>query len=156
VSASLSALTKLDPQAAVVASKNLQNDESDALSATLAELYAENPDRANLPFFEKKLGKVDYMAAFAFFDHYQKFLVGLNDPALIDGGVDNLKNISFNLQTSEFRRFAATKAIADIRNSFREKGDTAKAETLSKIIKEIKEKETDATLKLYYDMFDTP
>lgn len=156
VSASLSALTKLDPQAAVAASKNLQNDESDALSATLAELYAESPDRANLPFFEKKLGKVDYMAAFAFFDHYQKFLVGLNDPALIDGGVDNLKNISFNLQTSEFRRFAATKAIADIRNSFREKGDTAKAEALGKIIKEIKEKETDATLKLYYDMFDTP
>ena len=156
VSASLGALTKLDPQAAVAASKTLQNDESEALSTTLAELYSQNPDRANLPFFEKKLGKVDYMAAFAFFEHYQKFLVGLNDPALIDGGVENLKNISFNLQTSEFRRFAATKAIADIRNTLREKGDTARVEALGKIIKEIKEKETDPTLKLYYDMFDTP
>lgn len=99
---------------------------------------------------------MDYMAAFAFFDHYQKFLTGVGDATLIDGGVDNLKNISFNLQTSEFRRFAATKAISDIRTYFREKGDTARVETLQKLIKEIKEKETDSTLELYYDMFDTP
>lgn len=156
VGAALSALTKLDPEAAVTASKVLQNDDSDALSATLAELYAQNPDRANLPFFEKKLGKVDYMSAFGFFDNYQKFLVGLGDMALIDSGVENLKKISLNFGTSEFRRFAATKAIADIRNHFREKGDAAKAEALSNIIREIRDKETDDTLKLYYNMFDTP
>ncbi len=156
VGAALGALTKLDPQAAITASKALQDDDSDALSTTLAELYAQSPDRGNLAFFEKRIGKVDYMAAFAFFDHYQKFLTGVGDATLIDGGVDNLKNISFNLQTSEFRRFAATKAISDIRTYFREKGDTTLVETLQKLIKEIKEKETDSTLKLYYDMFDTP
>ncbi|MBK7938568.1 MAG: HEAT repeat domain-containing protein [Lewinellaceae bacterium] len=156
VGAALSALTKLDPAAAVVASQSLQNDDSDALTATLAELYAQNPDRANLTFFEKRMGKVDYMAAFSFFENYQKFLTGLGDVVLIDSGIENLKAVSLNLETSEFRRFATTKAIADIRNYFREKGDTAKVESLQKILGEIKEKETDSTLKLYYDMFDTP
>jgi hypothetical protein len=112
--------------------------------------------RANLAFFEKKMGKVDYMAAFAFFDNYQKFLSGLGDPALLDDGVEKLKAVSFNMSTSEFRRFAATKAISDMRAGLREKGDTARVEALGKIIKEIKEKEPDPTLKLYYDMFDTP
>lgn len=156
VGASLDALAKLDPQAAIAASKTLETDDSDAISTTLAELFAQYPDRANLPFFEKKLDKVDYMAAFSFFDNYQKFLFGLGDPAILDGGVDKLKAVSFNMATSEFRRFAATKAISDMRASFREKGDSAKVEALGAIIREIKEKETDPTLKLYYDMFDTP
>lgn len=156
VGSSLDALAKLDPQAAIAASKSLENDDTDAISTTLAELYAQNPDRANLAFFEKKMGKVDYMAAFAFFDNYQKFLSGLGDPALLDDGVEKLKAVSFNMSTSEFRRFAATKAISDMRAGLREKGDTARVEALGKIIKEIKEKETDPTLKLYYDMFDTP
>ena len=156
VSASLSALTKLDPKAAVDASKGLENDDSDALTGTLSELYAQHPDRANLSFFEKRMGKVDYMAAFSFFDNYQKFLTAIGDPALIDQGVDNLKAISFNLGTSQFRRFAATKAIADIRNYYRENGNDAKVETLQGVLAEIKEKETDSTLKLYYNMFDTP
>jgi hypothetical protein len=43
-----------------------------------------------------------------------------------------------------------------MRNSLREKGDSARADAMGAIIKEIKEKETDPTLKLYYDMFDTP
>ncbi|MBV6442432.1 MAG: alanyl aminopeptidase [Haliscomenobacteraceae bacterium CHB4] len=156
VGSSLDALAKLDPQAAIAASKSLETDDSDAISTTLAELFAQYPDRANLPFFEKKLDKVDYMAAFSFFDNYQKFLFGLGDPAILDGGVDKLKAVSFNMETSEFRRFAATKAISDMRTSFREKGDAAKVEALGAIIREIKEKETDPTLKLYYDMFDTP
>jgi aminopeptidase N len=156
VGASLDGLAKLDPQAALAASKALENDDSDAIASTLAELYAQNPDRANLPFFEKKLGKVDYMAAFSFFDQYQKFLFALGDSAILDAGVEKLKAVAFNMETSEFRRFAATKAISDLRTGFREKGDSARVEALGKVIREIKEKETDPTLKMYYDMFDTP
>ncbi|GAB4498100.1 MAG: M1 family aminopeptidase [Saprospiraceae bacterium] len=156
VDASLDALTKIDPQAAIEASKSLAQDDSDAIAATLADLYAQNPDPAYLSFFEKKLPKMDYMAAFSFFANYQKFLFGLNDPAILDAGVENLKSVALNMGTSEFRRFSATKAIADLCAGLREKGDAAKADALGKIVKEIKEKETDPTLKMYYDMFDTP
>ncbi|MEO6039020.1 MAG: DUF3458 domain-containing protein, partial [Saprospiraceae bacterium] len=153
VGSSLGALTKLDPSAALAASKSLQNDDSDAIIATLAELYSTTPDLANLPFYDQKMDKVDFMPAFSFFGNYQKFLIGLGDAALIDAGVAKLQSIALNLETSQWRRFAATKAIADIRNEMRNKGNTAKADALQSILDSIKEKETDATLKMYYDMF---
>ncbi len=153
VGASLGALTKLDPAAALLASKSLQNDDSDAIIATLAELYAAKPERANLAFYEQKMDKVDFMPAFSFFDNYQKFLLGLEDAAALDAGVEKLKTVALNLETSQWRRFASTKAIADIRNDLRNKNNTAKADALETILTTIKEKETDATLKMYYDMF---
>ncbi|MCC6279138.1 MAG: DUF3458 domain-containing protein [Saprospiraceae bacterium] len=156
VSAALSGLTKLDPQAAVAASKVLQNDDSDAIIPVLTELYGDNPDRANLPFFEQKIDKVDYAGAFSFFENYRKFLVGIGDPALIGSAIDRFKNIALDGTTSQWRRFGATKAIADIRNYFREKGEVDNVTALRGILSEIKEKETDATLKLYYNMFDEP
>jgi aminopeptidase N len=153
VGASLSALLKLDPAAAKAAAKSLENDESDAFTPVLAELYATDPDRNNLPFFEKKLEKIDGFTAFPFFDFYTKFLLELKDAALIDASVEKFKAISFNLETSQWRRFGATKTIADLRNDFRDKGMTDKASALDAVIEEIKKKETDTTLKLYYDMF---
>ena len=153
VGAALSSLQKLDPAAAREASKVLQNDDSEAFTPVLAELYAEQPDRSNLGFFEQKLDKADGYDAFTFFDNYQKFLIGLGDAVLLDASIEKFKSISLNLQTSEWRRFGATKAIADMRNHYREKGDTSKVTVLDAIITEIKANETDATLKLYYDMF---
>ena len=153
VGAALSSLQKLDPAAAREASKVLQNDDSEAFTPVLAELYAEQPERSNLGFFEQKLDKADGYGAFPFFDNYQKFLIGLGDAALLDASIEKFKSISLNLQTSEWRRFGATKAIADMRNHYREKGDNNKVTILDAIITEIKANETDATLKLYYDMF---
>ena len=153
VGAALSALQKLDPVAARDASKVLQTDDSEAFTPVLAELYADQPDRANLSFFEQKLDKADGYGAFPFFDNYQKFLIGLGDIALLDASVLKFKSISLNLKTSEWRRFGATKAIADLRNHFREKGNSGKVTELEAIITEIKAVETDPTLKLYYDMF---
>lgn len=153
VGAALTALQKVDPAAAREASKSLQNEESDAFTPVLTDLYAEQPDRENLPYFEKKLSKADGFNAFPFFDNYQKFLLGLGDQALIDNGVATFKSISLSTQNSEWRRFGATKAIADMRNHYRSKGNAAKIAELEAILTEIKAKETDPTLKLYYDMF---
>ena len=156
VGASLSALAKLDPKAAVAASKSLQSDETPDIVPVLTELYGSYPDRANLPFFEQKIDKVDYAEAFAFFENYRKFLEGLGDPALLSAGVTRFKNIALNPNTSQWRRFGATKAIADLRTYFKGKGETEMINTLKNTLAEIKEKETDATLKLYYNMFDEP
>ena len=153
VGAALSALQKLDPSAAREASKVLQGDDSESFTPVLAELYADSPDRSNLSFFEQKLDKADGFGAFPFFDNYQKFLIGLGDAALLDASVEKFKSISLNLQTSEWRRFGATKAIADLRNHYREKSNAGKVTELEAIIAEIRAKETDPTLKLYYDMF---
>lgn len=153
VGASLGALSKIDPKSAASAAKVLENDNNDNVVAQLAEIYSKSPDRSQLTFFENKLPKIDQMGAFTFFEHYQRFLTGLGDAALIDQGVINMKNISLDQKTSQWRRFGATKGIADLRNYFREKGNDTQVKALEKLIEEIKEKETDETLKLYYSMF---
>jgi aminopeptidase N len=151
--AALNAMNSIDPKAASEAAKVLENIDNDDIAVQLADIYAKHPDKSHLPFFEQKLVKIDLMGAFSFFDHYQKFLTGLEDSALISQGVVNMKNISLNAKTSQWRRFGATKGIADLRNYYREKGNTDKVTELEKLIEEIKEKETDETLKLYYSMF---
>jgi aminopeptidase N len=153
VGAALAALTKIDQQSAIEASKTLQNDDNESIVQTLTDLYAQKPDRANLPYFDARMAKVDQMGAFSFFDSYQKMLAGIGDPALTDQGVEKLKAVAMNLKTSQWRRFGSTKAIADLRNKLKEDGNVEKAAALEKMLSEIKENETDPTLKMYYNMF---
>ncbi|MCC7507235.1 MAG: DUF3458 domain-containing protein [Saprospiraceae bacterium] len=156
VGAGLNSLGQIDPAAAVAASKSLENDESDATVLVLAELYAQNPDPAQLAWYQKKAEKMDGMSAMTFFDHYQRYLTRLNDPAILDQVVEGFKTTAFNGKETQWRRFTATKAIADIRNHYREQGNTDKAAALNNLVKEIREKETDPTLKMYYGLFDMP
>jgi aminopeptidase N len=153
VGASLSALSKLDVVSAVAASKSLENDENDAIVASLSELYAQVPDRAQLPWYQKKLAKIDFAAAFAFFENYTKYLLALKDAKELDSAIQQFKVYALSKSESQWRRFSATKSISEIRNAMRESGNVAKATALQQLIAEIKAAETDETLKLYYDMF---
>ena len=54
---------------------------------------------------------------------------------------------------SQWRRFGSTKSLADTRNELKEAGKTAEAAALTKQIDDIKSKETDEVLLLYYNMF---
>ena len=153
VGASLSALVKIDPAAAVTASAALQNDESEAIILALGSLYASHPQAGLLTWFERSGKKLDYMNAFSFFDHYRKYLTQLNDPEALETGINNFAMTALDAATSPFRRFGATKAIADLRTDYRERGDAEKAQALSDLIAKIRDQETDPTLKMYYDMF---
>ena len=152
-SVSLEGLLKADSVAAMNVAKSLQNDESNAFTEVLSSLYAESPRLENLPFFEKKIENVDGFPSFPFFNNYQKFLLGLNDQTALDAGVAKMKSVALNLKTSQWRRFATTKAIADIRTVQQTKGLATQAELLDKIIAEIKDHETDPMLKSYYSGF---
>jgi aminopeptidase N len=150
---SLMGIYKVDPAAGLVAAKILQNDESDAFIDVLSTLYAENPALENLPFFEQKMDKIDGYPAFQFFNSYQQFLLGLKNQAQLESGIQKLKTVATNLKTSEWRRFATTKGLADMRNALRELGDTEQVALINNIITEIKANETDPLLKTYYDGF---
>ena len=152
--AALGALAAIDPPSAVDAAKTLENDNNDNIVTALAALYAQTPSTAQLPWFQKQAAKTDFMSAFSFFEQYQTFLVGLNNDALLDEGVASWKNNALSPATnSEWRRFASTKALADTRNYLEEKGIKDKAAAISAMIEEIKSKETDETLKMYYSLF---
>ncbi|MFN4255245.1 MAG: M1 family aminopeptidase [Saprospiraceae bacterium] len=152
-SAAFGALVKIDPDGAVGAAKSLENDESEGIVVGLAELYAKKPDPAKLDWYKRQAAKIDEMAAFPFFENYQKYVVGLNDAAVLAETVGSWKSIALNPSESQWRRFSATKAVADVRNFYRSQSNTDKANELAKIIMEIKTQETDPTLLLYYDMF---
>jgi aminopeptidase N len=153
VSPSLMGLYQADPEAALKASKVLQNDESDAFTEVLSTMYSEDPKEENKAYFDNKLEKIDGFPSFPFINNYQKFLIGLHNNEALDAGIEKLKAIALNLSTSEWRRFASTKALFDLRNTVREMGQEEKAVALEKMIADIKANETDQMLKTYYDGF---
>ena len=154
--ASLAALSETDPDAAIATAKNLENEDNEGIVMALAQLYADHPAASVLPWFQKHAAHIDNMAAFGYFEAYAKCLVALNDPAVFDQAVERFKVVSYDNKASLWRRFANTKCIADIRNHYLESANKAKADELSKLLQDIREKETDETLKLYYSMFDQP
>ena len=154
--AALEALSKTDPDAAVSAAKGLESDENSGIVVAVAELYATTPKPEALPWFKKRAKKADNMAAFKFYELYTQYLIGLNDTTILDQAVNDLKAVSFDSKASLWRRFSNTKAISDIRNYYRGEANKPKVDELSKLLAEIREKETDSTLKLYYGMFDQP
>lgn len=154
--AAMAALSATDQAAAVAAAKSLENDENDGMVLAIADLYSSNPSADMLPWFIKRAGKIDNMGAFRFFDLYTQFLIGLKDQTALEQSVTRFQSVSLDPKASLWRRFSNTKAIADLRNYYAEQADSTKVEELSAIIAEIREKETDETLKLYYGMFDQP
>jgi aminopeptidase N len=152
-SAAFMSLGLADADAALRLATTLQSDETEAFTEAITNLYAEHPAVEHLAYFDKKMDVIDDYPTFPFFTNYQKILFALNDAAQIDAGLAKLKSIAMNLKTSEWRRFAATKAIADLRNTMRENAQTTKADALDKVIAEIKANETDQMLKTYYDGF---
>jgi aminopeptidase N len=152
--ASLEALSKADPIAALAAAKKLENDDNEGIVLAVAELYATSPEAGAFPWFTKHAGKVDNMVAFRYFELFAGYLTELNDPAMIDQAVKAFMAVSLDNKNSLWRRFANTRAIAELRNFYREAANKTKADELSQIIADIREKETDETLKTYYGMFE--
>ncbi len=154
VLSAIAALNEIDPVIATEAIQPFMDNENENFIPVVSEMMAKEPKIANLSYFEKKIDKVDNAFSFPFFENYTKLILGLNDEAISDATLAKFQAIASDpTKNSEWRRFASTKSIADVRNDYREKGNTAKVEALQKMIDTIKEKETDATLKLYYDMF---
>lgn len=153
VGASLSTLQKLDPENAAKRAKSLESDSSEIIAVALSELYSQQKDRAYLAFFQKHFSKIDYSPAFSFFEAYRNYLITIGDNSLIDQSAASFKAVGLDGKQSQWRRFAATKVLADFRVYFREMNNAAKAEEYQAMLDEIKAKETDETLKMYYDMF---
>lgn len=133
------------------------------LLEAIAEIYTDKGDIKYMTFFEKRLKDVDGFTAISFFESYQIFASDA-DQATIDRAIETLK--SFGLNTSEsdaslWRKFGAVKALNDLRNDFRVKARSAtgndktsfvsNADRISKLIDEIKSKETNPELKGVYD-----
>lgn len=153
VAAALSELVKADPAAAAEAAKTLEADQNAGIQTALLELYASTGDASKLPFFVKQLETVDGPATFTFFDSYPVFLKRIGNLAAQTSFFEKCHQYALDQKQSQWRRFGATKAIADERNALTEAGKTTEAAAFNKWLDEIKTAEKDETLLMYYQMF---
>jgi aminopeptidase N len=158
VSKSLEVISSISKDSAMAFSAMLQPEVDGKIIATLAGLYHKSESDEYLKWYQEKEKVVNFEEAFGFFEYYQKYLFARKQPQPLKAAVENWNNIARDMGQSAWRRFAATKAIADTRNELRKKGKLSpeqqmQLDTCTKWVAEIKEAEKDKTLKMYYEMF---
>lgn len=153
VGAALAGLYKLDPDTARAVAPGLENEESESITATLAQIYADRPEISHASFFNSKMDKIDYMGALDFFEHYGRFLTDLGQESMWVGGAERLFSISMDSAASTWRRYGATRTLVALKYAVRARGNSVLSERIAEYFESIMENEKDETLKSYYRMF---
>jgi len=162
ISSGLQALVKLDNNAAISYAKKLESEENSGIISSIGEIYASSGKENHLPFFEKNWNKVDGYNAVSFFDSYLNIIVNTNDKTVFSS-MEKLKGLATNMIQSPWRRLAATKAMNDMRSEYQTRASKtegqkktdllANADTITKLIEEIKSKEENDQLKDLYNNY---
>ncbi len=162
IAAALEALAALDPVGSLAYAQKLEKEESGEVVNVIGQIYSASGDTNYLSFFENNFEKVDGYDAMSFFGYYMQ-LIARTNPQIIAGGMEKLKGIAVNMGQSPWRRFAATKSINDMRGAYQAEvpkveGENKTAllayvESITKMIDEIKAKETNDELQMFYKSF---
>ncbi|MFK7807922.1 MAG: M1 family aminopeptidase [Saprospiraceae bacterium] len=161
VASALGALAKVDEKEALTYAKKMESDDNGNVIQAVGNVYGMIPDKSNLAFFENNWDKMDAFAAFSFFDNYSS-LVQSVDFDSADKSVDKLRVVAMDQDISQWKRFAATKGIFDLKEFYLEKAATGgrdpevlktRASALGEVIKEISAAETNGQLKMIYTNF---
>jgi aminopeptidase N len=156
IGSAMQALYKVDAPAAMEMAKKYENDENADLVNSVGSIYAENPKPEHIDFFERSLTKVDGMSGIGFYGSYIKALekTGATD-ADFAAKMNKVRDIGVNQSQSPWRRFAAAKAINDLRKKYKGKSGTMYAD-LSKMLNEIIAKESNDQLKAIFSQMMVP
>jgi hypothetical protein len=162
IGAALQIINDNDPDEGLVYAQKLEGESNATISAAVGAIYKETGDPKYLPFFQKKLATADGMDAVSLYESYVALVAKASD-AEVNTAIETLKGIAKDNRQSLYRRFAATKSIFDLRNSFRSKGAKpttaaadkekfkAKATELTDILIDIKKTESNPELKSVYE-----
>jgi aminopeptidase N len=136
--------------------KKYENDENPDLVNSVGAIYAENPKAEHIDFFERSLTKVDGMSGIGFYGSYIKALdkVGTSE-ADVATKMTKVRDIGVNQSQSPWRRFAAAKALNDLRKKYKGKSGTMYAD-LTKMLTEIVSKESNEQLKAIFSQMMVP
>ncbi len=162
IGAALQIINDNDSDEGLVYAQKLEGESNATISAAVGAIYKETGNPKYLPFFQKKLATADGMDAVSLYESYVSLVAKASD-AEVNTATETLKGIAKDNRQSLYRRFAATKAIFDLRNSFRSKGSKsttaaadkekfkAKAAELTDILIDIKKTESNPELKSVYE-----
>ena len=162
ISAGLNTLNLLDEATALSYAAKLEKETDGNLLVAVGKIYGAKPNVKYLDFFENSWDHVDGFQTIAFFENYSKSLAKA-DKARIKKALATLEQISLNMGASPWRRFAATKTMHELRESYRAElagAEAAEKEALqeqvdhiSTTIDKIKAQETNDQLKMIYNNF---
>ncbi len=162
ISSALGALNDINSKEALSQAAKLESEENINIITSIANVYAQNPEPAHLSFYENKWGKVDGYPVMSFFGAYSAILQQLDDVNVLPT-LPKLSALAKNSKNSLWKRFAATKTLNDLRESFKERiadSDASRQEELKTniteitgLIEEIKTQETDPQLTGVYSNF---
>lgn len=159
IGVALDLLNIIDPNKALTAAKQLEEENSSQLNGAIANIYANSGDPKYLAFFKKNKEKIDGYQAFNFFSAFA--LLATNaDIKTTFNAVDQMEAIGLNMSQSPWRRLAAARGINDIRNYYYQKETRdGKEKTdfdqivadLGERLKKMKAAETNIDIKNLYD-----
>jgi len=153
IGSALLALYDLDSAMAVDYAIDLEGVKSDLLKSRIAEVYANTGNPKFIGFYDKLLPKQSGFSSFPFFNAYSKMVAALEGSELIKR-VEKLHLIGSNQSSGLFTRYAATKALSDIRKMIKTKDETTDViELITQKIENIKSVETSNRLKSMYGSF---
>ena len=122
IGAAFQGLTSLDKDEALAMVNTYKDDP--ALLPTIANVYAETGNPEYIAFFTSHLPDMDGVKAFDFLSQFGKLLTTVPLETM-DGQVEILKEVALDAEADIYKRFAATKALFDMRNAIRERKSDA-------------------------------
>ncbi|MCS6928414.1 MAG: DUF3458 domain-containing protein [Saprospiraceae bacterium] len=155
LTASLLALAKVDRAAARQAASSYREEKDENVALALARLYAEDADSAQARWFLETARWIYHEdVVFDFFDQYAQYLIRLDHLPTLKSACAFFHTTAVSPSANLWRRFSCAKAIHTLRNHLREHHRVADAEELTRLLTDIRSKEKDELLLLYYGSFD--
>lgn len=165
VAAGLQALLSLDKERALTSAKKLENEDSEGIILTLADLYAQTEDASHLPYFEDKFDKVGGFAQYGFIESYTSIATKAGADDMVNAA-QRLKGVATDDGKMFWLRFLATKSVNDLHAALTDKIADADAASKASMIEsdamilamleEIKGWETDVRVSSMYASFPDP
>lgn len=165
VGAGLLALLNLDKEAAMSSAKKLEDNNSEGIILSLADLYAQSGDPSHLPYIESKFDKVGGFAKYGFIESYATLAAQADAEGMLRAA-EKLKSVATGEGNIFWIRFLATKSINDLHaavlNRTDEVDETTKNQFMEvdskmiSMIEEIKKWETDERVMSMYQQFPDP
>ena len=154
-------LYRLDKKAAETYVQQLENEESESIRVSIAQIYAGSNDAKYLPFFINNLEKIDGYATNSFYTALVDYLINTDYLNKDKSILKNIEQIAVDQQQSPFRRLAATKAIVDLANEYQAQANRTKEKAmkqslnllvdhLAKVLNKVKAAEQNDQLKDMY------
>lgn len=165
VSAGLQALLSLDKEKALSSAKKLENEDSEGIILTLADLYAQTEDATHLPYFEDKFDKVGGFAQYGFIESYTSIASKAGADDMVKAA-QRFKGVAMDDGKMFWLRFLATKSVNDLHAALTDQiagaDEATKASMIESdakllaMLEEIKGWETDVRVSSMYASFPDP